>query len=132
METFIQESVPSKDKSTCGVGDWPNQKGKIPLPEINTHPIEEALKVNHRLFGGKPLKEGTIKRAIEKYKEFWRAHKMVGAPDLFEFPGRLVDRVWHTHMCETKQYAKETQAYFGQMFHHSAATCDMSVTEKAA
>ncbi|MGW4062112.1 hypothetical protein ACWEGE_27790 [Amycolatopsis sp. NPDC004747] len=45
-------------------------------------------------------------------------------PDRFEVPSYLVDRVWHTHMCETRQYAEDCVAYFGRVFHHSSGRCN--------
>ncbi len=97
----------------------------IPLPEFDMHNVEAALRANHLLFDGNPLSEKEISEAIEGYRKFLRDHKMRGMPEQFLVPSRRIDRVWHTHMCETKQYAEDMQSYFGMMFHHSAGLCDL-------
>lgn len=97
----------------------------VPLPTLDMHRVEEALRTNHTIFGGTPLTQGQIASSIKEYLEFWQRHKQAGAPDLFEKPSLAVDRVWHTHMCETEQYMQDCQAYFGKMFHHSNRLCDL-------
>src|SRR5260221_11523019 len=83
-------------------------------PTFDLHKIEEALKTNHRLYNGTPMTSAEIKGAVREYRQFLADHKAAGAPDTFEVPSRMVDRVWHTHMCETEQYAQDCQAYFGK------------------
>jgi len=94
------------------------------LPTFEQHFIEEALLINHRQFDGVPLTREEARKAIDEYRKFWQAHKFAGAPDDFAVPGLLIDRVWHTHICETKQYAYDCQQYFGKFFHHSSRLCD--------
>lgn len=96
----------------------------VPLPMFDQHVLEEALLINHRQFNGIPLSHQEVLDAIQEYRKFWQAHKLAGAPDIFEVPSLLIDRVWHTHICETEQYAQDCQAYFGKFFHHASRLCD--------
>lgn len=94
------------------------------LPNFDLHKVEEALRVNHILFKGSPLTPSEIRNGIRQYLEFLADHKAAGMPEQFEVPSLLVDRVWHTHMCETSQYAQDCESYFGRMFHHRSEICN--------
>lgn len=95
----------------------------IPLPAFDLHSVEEALLINHPIFNGQAMSREEVEVAVRQYREFLRDHKFAGMPDEFQVPSLVVDRVWHTHMCETQQYAEDCETYFGKMFHHSLATC---------
>jgi hypothetical protein len=82
------------------------------------------LLVNHRIFEGSRITRDQLPNLIAKYRQFWQDHKMAGMPEIFTVPDREVDRVWHTHMCETRQYANDCMKYFGAYFHHSSKLCD--------
>jgi len=94
------------------------------LPTFDLHAVEAALRMNHVLYEGKPLTEQQITTAVQEYRLFLAQHRATGMPKQFAVPSYVVDRVWHTHMCETEQYAADCQSYFGAMFHHSAQTCN--------
>ena len=94
------------------------------LPDFDLHNVEEGLLVSHRIYDGKPMTRQEAKEAILQYRQFLRDHKATGMPEKFASPSDVVDRVWHTHMCETQQYAENCMEYFGQMFHHSSFTCE--------
>jgi hypothetical protein len=96
----------------------------IALPTFDLHKVEEALRTNHRLFNGTPMTEEEIQEAVLQYRHFLANHKLKGMPERFEVPSRVIDRVWHTHMCETQQYADDCQAYFGKFVHHRSEICD--------
>lgn len=96
----------------------------VALPEFDLHNVEEALKFNHALYNGTPLTAAEIEQGIQEYREFLARHKAAGMPEVFEVPSLLVDRVWHTHMAETRQYNGDTLTYFGRFFHHSANMCN--------
>lgn len=96
-------------------------------PTFDLHKVEAALKVNHVLFQGQPLTDEEIKNHIDAYRAFLHAHKEAGAPDKFEVPSLAVDRVWHTHMCETRQYERDCLGYFGKLMHHSSEMCNGGV-----
>lgn len=96
----------------------------VEMPTFDLHNIEEALMVNHRQFNGVQMTRAEVKDAVHQYREFLCRHKAAGMPEEFEAPGFIVDRVWHTHMCETRQYAENCQEYFGEFFHHSSMTCE--------
>jgi hypothetical protein len=96
----------------------------VQLPGFDLHKVEEALKKNHLLFNGTQLSEAEIQQGIAEYRQFLAEHKTAGMPDRFEVPSLLVDRVWHTHMCETEQYSRDCQVYFGRMFHHRSEICN--------
>lgn len=93
-------------------------------PTFDLHAVEECLKVNHVLYNGTPLTEEEIQQGIREYRQFLAEHKAAGMPEFFEVPTLLVDRVWHTHMCETEQYRRDCEEYFGEMFHHRGAICN--------
>src|SRR3989338_11442833 len=99
-------------------------------PTFDLHQVEEALLINHRLFNGRPMTRAEVEMAVEQYRGFLRDHKATGMPEKFSVPSRVIDRVWHTHMCETKQYAQDCHEYFGQMFHHASILCDGGVMEQ--
>lgn len=107
---------------TLNLSDYDGQN--IPLPDFDAHAIEESLLVNHRIFDGSRIRREDLPQMIADYREFWRQHKKDGAPAIFKVPNRTIDRVWHTHMCETEKYAKDCAEYFGKMFHHSSRLCD--------
>lgn len=94
------------------------------LPDFDLHEVEEALMASHTIFGGDPMTMEGVKEAMCQYRQFLRSHKIAGMPEVANVPSRLIDRVWHTHMCETKQYAQNCQEYFGQFIHHSFGTCE--------
>jgi len=100
-------------------------KGK--LPSFDMHKVEAALKVNHKLYEGKPLDDNQIRSAISQYLLFLARHKAAGAPEKFEVPSYLVDRVWHTHMCETEQYREDCVMFFGKILHHRSEVCNGGV-----
>ena|SRR3990167_1919736 len=103
-------------------GIWPFTK-KAALPNFDLHSVEQNLKTNHQLYDGVPLTEQELARGLREYREFLSRHKAAGMPVPFEKPSFLVDRVWHAHMVETEQYARDCKAYFGQMFHHRGEMC---------
>lgn len=93
-------------------------------PDFDMHKVEEALLENHKLYNGTPLTRAEAKAAIEEYRAFLAKHKAAGAPDRFEVPSLLVDRVWHTHICETRQYRDDCQGYFGKIIEHQSSICN--------
>uniref|UniRef100_E6QWR5 Uncharacterized protein n=1 Tax=mine drainage metagenome TaxID=410659 RepID=E6QWR5_9ZZZZ len=95
-----------------------------PLFAFDLHKVEEALRVNHALFSGVALTSDEIQRGVQQYRQFLANHKASGMPEKFEVPSLLVDRVWHTHMCETEQYEADCRTYFGRMFHHRSEICN--------
>lgn len=97
---------------------------EVSLPTFDMHNVEAALRQNHKLFSGTPITEEQIASSVEDYKKFLQNHKERGTPDDFLVPPPHIDRVWHTHMCETRQYAEDCMAYFGKILHHSAGLCD--------
>jgi len=105
-------------------GGQSNQNAEVIPPAFDLHSVEEALMVNHRQFNGVALSRSEMQDAVLQYREFLRRHKALGMPEQCEAPGMLVDRVWHTHMCETRQYAKNCQEYFDAFLHLSSMTCE--------
>ena len=101
-----------------------NRTSEVLLPDFDLHKVEESLMVNHRVFNGNQLTREEMRKAVEDYRRFLRDHKAAGMPARFQVPSLAIDRVWHTHMCETEQYINDCMAYFGQMFHHASLICD--------
>ncbi len=126
----VQRALLPLDPAMLEVGEYEfsqpkgDQIAEVLPPDFDLHSIEEALMVNHRQFNGVQMTRDEVKDAVRQYREFLRRHKASGMPEEFEAPGLLIDRVWHTHMCETKQYAQNCQEYFGQFLHHSSMTCE--------
>ena len=119
---YISERTPEGDV-------YPLREPKSSLPLFDLHRVEEALRVNHVLFNGTPMTGREIKRAIADYRLFLANHKEAGMPERFEVPSFIIDRVWHTHMCETEQYTADCLAYFGRPFHHRSEICNGGGTE---
>src|SRR5437868_6932139 len=99
------------------VVDQPHIKGwgassHIDPPVFDLHKVEESLLVNHRVFEGRPLSRTEMREAVEQYRQFLQNHKIAGMPDKFRVPSLIIDRVWHTHMCETEQYVRDCMQYF--------------------
>ncbi len=109
--------------NTARILDFP----QTTAPTFDMHRVEASLLTNHKLFNGIALSEQEVADGVAQYLAFLQRHKEAGMPTDFEKPSQIVDRVWHTHMCETRQYASDCNSYFGQMFHHSNDTCDMKV-----
>ncbi|MEK7193694.1 MAG: glycine-rich domain-containing protein-like [Patescibacteria group bacterium] len=107
---------------------WNLDRVKL-LPTFDLHTVEAALRVNHLLYDGKPMTESQIAEAVQEYRMFLQRHRAAGMPEKFEVPSLVIDRVWHTHMCETAQYATDCKSYFGQMFHHSSGMCNGGVED---
>lgn len=102
----------------------PQKSVKINLPKFDMHKVEESLKINHKVFEGRPLSDHEIKEGVQMYLQFLKNHKIMGSPERFEVPIKLIDRVWHTHMCETEQYRKDCIKYFGKIIEHRSEICD--------
>jgi hypothetical protein len=97
----------------------------VELPKFDMHRVSQALRVNHRLYdGARPLNEDEIEQGLAEYRVFLQHHKAIGAPEQFEVPSYLVDRVWHAHMCETKQYRADCISYFGKIVEHRSEICN--------
>lgn len=97
---------------------------QIALPDFDMHKVEESLKINHRVFGGQPMEGQRLQKAMSDYLVFLRDHKASGSPERFVVPSLDIDRVWHTHMCETKQYRDDCMKYFGKIVEHRSEICD--------
>lgn len=95
---------------------------KMFAPDL--HRVAQALRVNHILFNGTPMTELEISQGITQYRQFAATHKLQGMPDRFEVPSLLVDRVWHTHMTENEQYAKDCTEFFGKIIYHRSEICN--------
>lgn len=99
------------------------QSRREALPDFDLHRVEEGLAVSHIVWGCRPMTQAEIEKAVQEYRDWLRAHKEAGMPKDFDVPSIAVDRVWHTHMCETQQYTDDCMSYFGEILHHSTATC---------
>lgn len=101
----------------------------VPLPTFDLHRVEEALRLCHHIFGGKPMTQVEINEAVNAYRHFLHDHKVAGMPEQFTVPTLMVDRVWHVHMCETEQYAADCNTYFGKMLNHASHICEGGMEE---
>ena len=98
------------------------------LPKFDMHKVEEALRNAHNLWGGKPMQDADITDALVAYSEFLRDVKINGPREVYDIPTE-VDRVWHTHICQTTQYEIDVTGYLGFMLHHSYDICDGGVED---
>lgn len=61
--------------------------------------------------------EEDARLASEQYKRFlWLKYLYRDQYDLP--PSKDIDEVWHIHILETRTYHQDTQAIFGEYFHH--------------
>lgn len=66
--------------------------------------------------------EALAKQAVQLYKDFlWLHYKY---PHEKLVPTRDIDECWHLHILNTKHYAKDCQALFGEFFHHNPSNLE--------
>lgn len=99
------------------------------LPDWDMGPVKSAMRQMHDVFGSPRMSDKDIDAYVEEYLGYMRDLKDVGAPFAFPLPSLRTDRVWHVHMCETIQYARDCDAYFGKFIHHSAEMCHGCVSD---
>ena len=59
--------------------------------------------------------EERLAAAEAGYRQFWFEAKSI--PN--HRPSRDVDEIWHAHILHTREYIRDSQAYFGYYFHHT-------------
>ncbi len=59
--------------------------------------------------------EERLDAAENGYRQFWMEAKSI--PN--HRPSRDVDEIWHAHILHTREYIRDSQAYFGYYFHHT-------------
>src|SRR3954449_882025 len=59
----------------------------------------------------------TALEAEREYRRFLTLAKF--QPELRAVPSRLVDELWHRHILNTEQYARDCHEYFGFFLHHN-------------
>lgn len=79
------------------------------------------------------FKDWTAERfsqAVDDYREFLVLCKE--EPNLIHEPTKDVDEIWHRHILNTKEYARDCQSYFGYFLNHipkvKAAECGTSTS----
>ena len=73
-------------------------------------------KMNNHLWIRSPALEGTIERAILRYREFLCLLKYNKGKTVV--PTLEIDLVWHTHQCLSLGYVKATKAIVGRFINH--------------
>lgn len=96
-------------------------KTSVPLPVFDTHVLERVLKLDSELNDPVPLTDEQVHLDIQEYLEFLRWHKMNPGKDYL--PEVRVDRVWHIHMIQTRDYAAVCESYLGTFLHHASMIC---------
>lgn len=94
---------------------------KVALPVFDTHVLEIVLLKESAVNDPTPLTEEQITQDILEYREFLRTRKL--NPDQNIVPPVHVDRVWHLHMVQTRQYREDCIAYFGYILDHASMMC---------
>jgi hypothetical protein len=96
-------------------------KTLVLLPVFDTHVLERVLKLDSELNDPVPLTDEQVRSDIQEYLEFLRWHKMNPGKDCL--PEVRVDRVWHIHMIQTRDYAAVCESYLGTFLHHASMIC---------
>lgn len=96
-------------------------KTLVPLPVFDTHVLERVLKLESEHNDPVALTDEQVKSDIQEYLEFLRWHKENPGRDCL--PPVRVDRVWHIHMIQTKDYAAVCESYLGTFLHHASMIC---------
>lgn len=65
---------------------------------------------------GAGLSEATADLAITWYRRYLKLHAKYGDRRLV--PSHFIDAVWHLHILDTRAYARDCNAIFGEMLHH--------------
>ena len=99
------------------------------VPRWDMQPVKAALRQVHEIFGGPQMSETDIDNYVDEYLGYMRDLNDVGAPYAFPLPSLRTDRVWHVHMCETIQYARDCDSYFGKFIHHASSMCHGCVSD---
>jgi len=75
--------------------------------------VPKLLKEEPKSFPYEPL----VWSAIVEYKRFLTLKKKF--PNLEISPSPLVDKVWHMHILDTRQYMEDCDNIFGSYMHHA-------------
>ena len=63
------------------------------------------------------LTKDEVRKSIEQYKKFLELKRKY--PNLELVPTEEIDSVWHAHILDTKNYAKDCELLFGKFLHHA-------------
>lgn len=91
------------------------------LPVFDTHVLQRVLRLESDLHDSEPLTDEQIGSDIAEYLDFLRENKM--NPEVNILPSVRVDRVWHIHILQTRQYAEVCESYLGFFLHHASMIC---------
>ncbi len=61
------------------------------------------------------LNDETLTKAETQYRQFLQ----LCLNDTGSVPTELADKVWHCHIIDTKKYAADCEALFGEFMHHN-------------
>ena len=73
-------------------------------------------KMNAHLWIRSPAVEGTITRAMRRYRRFLQLYKLY--PNTMFVPTLDIDLVWHTHQCSASVYFNSTRSIAGKFVNH--------------
>lgn len=65
---------------------------------------------------GKGHSAGKVNLMAAEYRKFLALHLAHPGADIV--PCKLVDEIWHQHILDTRAYADDCQALFGEFLHH--------------
>jgi hypothetical protein len=65
---------------------------------------------------GKGHSANTVNLMAAEYRKFLALHLANPGADIV--PCKLVDEIWHQHILDTRAYADDCQALFGEFLHH--------------
>ena len=91
-----------------------NSKGIEPIiANIDLEMVKMKLRDSEE---GRGWDADTCETAEVEYKRF--LHLNYKFPDLTIVPNRLMDKMWHQHILDTRAYHKDSNTVFGEYFHH--------------
>lgn len=76
-----------------------------------------------RLRRDEQMSTADIQQAVKEYHQFLELCRREGAAGIV--PTVLADKVWHYHILDTRRYATDCEAIFGEFLHHNPNDASM-------
>ncbi|CAM1503553.1 Fc.00g011440.m01.CDS01 [Cosmosporella sp. VM-42] len=94
-------------------------RGTYPAKELRDAVIRQTAfvdKMNAHMWIRSPALEGTLRRGIDRYRQFCQLLKLSDSTMLV--PTLDIDLAWHTHQCSARYYGRGMKALVGRFVNH--------------